>query len=256
MRNLNSIFILSTLGAKEWIRLKFFHLVIFVAFLFIVFSHLLSSLTFAVQERLLFDFGLAGLEIGLIFISCLIGSHAVQREIDRKTLFVLLARPIPRWHIVMGAWGTLLILNLIFTIGFSFSFITSAGFYVSFQGFLISALSSVLKALVISSFALAMGLLVRPILALGTAVSYWVLCYSLPDVQYFVTKLKNPKITMMVDALDKIIPQFYRFNWKSYYYVVTPASGSEISWMVFHCLAWTFFWLFLASVFFQRKEIA
>ena len=253
---MSSIYILSILGAKEWIRLKFFHLVIFVAVLFIFFSHLLSSLTFAVQERLLFDFGLAGLEIGLIFISSLIGSHAIHREIERKTLFVLLARPIPRWHIVMGAWGALIILNLIFTVGFSLSFITSAGFWNLFGGFMIAALSSVLKALVISSFALAMGLLVRPILALGTAVSYWILCYSLPDVQFFVSKLNNPTLTTLVNVLDNIIPQFYRFNWKAYYYVVTPATGSEILWMICHCAAWTFFWLFLASVFFQRKEIA
>lgn len=252
---MKSIFILSILGAKEWIRLKFFHLVIFIALLFIVFSHLLSSLTFSVQERLLFDFGLAGLEIGLVFISSLIGSHAIHREIERKTLFVLLARPIPRWHLVMGAWGALIILNLIFTLGFSLSFMTSAGFWTLFEGFLIAASSSVLKALVISSFALAMGLLVRPLLALGTAVSYWALCYSLPEVQFFVAKLKNPTLTGVINLLDKLIPQFYRFNWKSYYYVVNSPTSSEISWMIVHCLAWTCVWLFLGSLFFQRKEI-
>ncbi len=256
MKTLKPIFILSILGAKEWIRLKFFHLVIFVALLFIVFSHLLSSLTFSVQERLLFDFGLAGLEIGLVFISSLIGSHAIHREIERKTLFVLLARPIPRWNIVLGSWGALIILNLIFAIGFSFSFMTTAGFWTLFQGFLISAASSVLKALVISSFALAMGLLVRPILALGTGVCYWVLCYSLPDVQFFVGKLQNEGLSNFVSLLDKIIPQFYRFNWKSYYYVMNSPSSSDILWMITHCLAWTFVWLFFGSLFFQRKEIA
>lgn len=256
MKSMKPVFILSILGAKEWIRLKFFHLVIFIAVLFIIFSHLLSSLTFSVQERLLFDFGLAGLEIGLVFISSLIGSHAIHREIERKTLFVLLARPIPRWHLVLGAWGSLIILNLIFTVGFSLSFMSSAGFWTLFQGFIISAASSVLKALVISSFALAMGILVRPLLALGTSICYWVLCYSLPDVQFFVNKLQNSTITNFVTVLDKIIPQFYRFNWKAYYYVMNSPTSSEIAWMASHCLAWTFVWLFLGSVFFQRKEIA
>lgn len=255
MKNINSFIILSLLGAKEWIRLKFFHLVVFVAVLFIGFSHLLSTLTFAVQERLLFDFGLSGLEIGLIFISALIGSHSIQREIDRKTLFVLLVRPIPRWHIVLGAWGALLILNIIFTVGFSLSFMTSAGFWTLFKGFSISVVSSVLKSFVISSFALAVGLLVRPILAFGAAISYWILCYSMPDVQFFVGKLKNPSLTLAVDFLDKVVPQFYRINWKSYYYVNNPADLSQMSWMVTHCVAWTLIWLFLASLFFQRKEI-
>jgi ABC-type transport system involved in multi-copper enzyme maturation permease subunit len=186
----------------------------------------------------------------------LIGSHSIQREIDRKTLFVLLARPIPRWHIVVGAWGALVFLNFIFALGFSFSFMTSAGFWVLFKGFAISALTSILKALVISSFALSMGLLVRPILALGTSISYWFLCYSIPDIQFFVNKLKDPFLTSLVNGLDQILPQFYKFNWKSYYFVVNPPDSSQIFWVVSHTLAWTFVWLFLASVFFQRKEIA
>ncbi len=255
MKNLNAVYILSLLGAKEWIRLKFFHLVIFVAILFIFFSHLLSSLTFAVQERLLFDFGLAGLEIGLVFISSLIGSHAIQREIERKTLLVLLARPIPRWNIVMGAWGTLIILNLIFFLGFSLSFMTSAGFWNLLPGFFIASLSSILKSLVISSFALSMGLLVRPMLAFGLSISYWILCYSLPDIQYFTDKLNNSNLSALVRILDNIIPQFYRFNWKTYYAVLNPADVNQIFWVVSHCLAWTTLWLFFAALFFQRKEV-
>jgi ABC-type transport system involved in multi-copper enzyme maturation permease subunit len=255
MKNINSILILSALGAKEWIRLKFFHLVVFVALLFIGFSHLLSTLTFAVQERLLFDFGLAGLEIGLIFISALIGTHSIQREIDRKTLLVLLVRPIPRWHIVIGAWGALVILNIIFTLGFSLSFMTSAGFWTLFHGFGISVFSSVLKSFVIASFALGVGLLVRPILAFGAAISYWILCYSMPDVQFFVAKLENRTLSSLVDFLDKVVPQFYRINWKSYYFVTHPVDLSQISWMATHCVAWTLIWLFFASLFFQRKEI-
>lgn len=255
MSHFKSIFILSVLGAREWIRLKFFHLVIFVSLLFIGFSYLLSSLTFTVQERLLFDFGLSGLELGLVFISSLIGSHAVQREIDRKTLLVLLVRPLPRWHIVIGSWGALVLLNLVFLAGFSFTLIATSGSWKLLDGFLLATVSCFLKSLVIAGFALAMGLLVRPILAMGASISYWIVCYSLPDVKFFVKKLNDEFLTRFVDFVDFCIPQFYRFNWKSYYNVVNHPTSSEIYWMLFHCLAWMFFWLFCASLFFRRKEI-
>lgn len=255
MSSFKSIHILAVLGAREWIRLKFFYLVIFVSLLFIGFSHLLSSLTFAVQERLLFDFGLGGLELGLLLISSLIGSHAIQREVDRKTLLVILARPLPRWHIIMGAWGTLLILNLIFTFGFSLALILSSESIQLFGGFAISAFSCLLKALVISSFSLAMGLIVRPILALGAGFCYWVLCYSVPDLQYFVRRLQDSQMQKMTEVLDIIVPRFYLFNWKSYYFIVNPPNFSDLTWATAHCLAWTLFWLLVASHFFKRKEI-
>lgn len=255
MRQFSSIIILAKLNASEWIRLKFFHVIIFFGLVFIGFSHMLSSLTFAVQERLLYDFGLAGLELGLIMISGLIGTHSIQREIDRKTLFVLLARPIPRSHVVLGSWLSILILCFLFSCGFLLSLIFSAGGTTHLLGLVIATFSSFLKAMVISSFAVALGLLVRPVLALGATICYWVLCYALPDIKFFIAKLQDNFLSNLFEIFEKIIPQFYRYNWKSFYYVINRPTSSEILWSVFHSLAWTFVWLFLASLFFRRKEI-
>ena len=255
MSQLKSIRILAFLGAREWMRLKFFYLVVFISILFIGFSHLLSTLTFSVQERLLFDFGLSGLEIGLILISAMIGTHAIQREIDRKTLFVILVRPLPRWHIIIGAWGTLFILNLLFTLGFTLAFLTSAGSFKLFPGFLLAAGSCVLKALVISSFSVAMGVMVRPILALGTAVCYWIFCYSIPDIRFFVQKMGDEFLLKVIDFVGQVVPKFYLFNWKTYYSVVNPPTSQDYLWAVTHCVAWTLFWLATASYFFRKKEI-
>lgn len=255
MNHFYSIFILAKLNAREWIRLKFFHIIIFFGLVFIGFSHLLSSLTFSVQERLLYDFGLAGLELGALMISSLIGTHSIQREIDRKTLFVLLARPIPRSNVVLGSWLSILILCFLFSSGFLLSLIFSTGAASHNMGLAIAAFSSLSKAMVVSSFAIACGLLVRPILALGATICYWLLCYSLPDIKFFILKLQDSSLTSLFEVFEKLIPQFYNYNWKSYYYIINRPSESEILWSFFHSLAWAFVWLFLASFVFRRKEI-
>ncbi len=255
MKSLRSIWTLTILGAREWIRLKFFSIILFISVLFLAFSYLLSTLTFAVQERLLFDFGLGGLEISLVFISAMIGSYAIHREIERKTLFVLLARPLPRWHIVMGAFGSLMVLSFIFAAGFGLSLFLTAGNMSLINPFILCVATSFLKSLVLSSFALAMGLLVRPILSLVMTFCYWFLCYSGPDIKFFVEKLGSANINELVKVLDTIIPQFYRINWKSFYFLKSPPTGMEFLWALSTCLAWTFFWLFVASLLFKRKEI-
>ena len=255
MMMIRSIFTLAILGTQEWIRLKFFNIVVFISLIFLGFSYLLSTLTFAVQERLLFDFGLAGLEIGLLFISAMIGSHAIQREVDRKTLFVLLVRPIPRWYLIVGAFGSLVILSLIFTLGFGFSLLVSSGNWPVISNFMVLTLSSFFKSLVLSSFALAMGLMVRPILSLGVTFCYWILCYSVPDIEFFVKKLESDALNQAVRILDTLIPQFYRFNWKAFYFLENPPTSSEFLWVIFYCLGWSFLWLFVAALVFRRKEI-
>lgn len=255
MRNLFTIFILAKLNASEWIRLKFFHIVLFFAILFLGFSHLLSALTFSVQERLLYDFGLAGLEIGLIMIASLIGSHSIQREIDRKTLFVLLSRPIPRSSVVLGAWLSIFMLSLLFTLGFLGSLILTAEGDIGYKGLLIAAFGSLLKALVITSFSIACGLVVRPLLALVATISYWILCYTVPDIQFFASKMPGSPLISIVEFLKKILPEFYMYNWKSFYYVTNVPSDASVLWATLHSFAWICLWLFLATVFFRKKEI-
>lgn len=255
MKQISPIFILAKLNASEWIRLKFFHVIIFFGVIFIAFSHLLSSLTFSVQERLLYDFGLAGLEIAIIIIASLIGTHSIQREIDRKTLFVILARPIPRSYIVLGSWLSILVLCFLFSVGFLCSLILSTGYSGYNTALFIAALSSFLKIMVVSSFAIALGLLVRPLLALGATVSYWILCYSLPDIEYFLTKLKDDSLMNIFLVFEKLLPQFHLYNWKSFYFMKNIPSQYEIAWAIFHSLGWSFIWLLLACLFFRRKEI-
>lgn len=255
MNSLKSIFTLSLLGTREWIRLRFFSIVVFISLLFLGFSYLLSSLTFSVQERLLFDFGLGGLEIGLLFISTMMGSYAIQREIDRKTLFVLLVRPIPRWHIIVGAFGSLFILSFIFTVGFGTSLILASGNGSILSPFILICGISFLKSLVLSSFSLAMGLLVRPIFSLVMTFCYWILAYSIPDIEFFLKKINSEFFNILIRILDTITPQFYRMNWKSFYFLTHAPLQSELLWAVGTCLGWTFFWLFIAALVFKRKEI-
>lgn len=255
MKNLMTIFSLAKLTAQEWIRLKFFHIVIFFGVCFIGFSHLLSSLTFSVQERLLYDFGLGSLELGLIMVASLIGSHSIQREIDRKTLFVILARPIPRSYVVVGAWGAIAILCTIFCIGFLVSLIITAPGEIPYKGLLISAVCSFQKALVVISFAIAFGLLVRPILALVASISYWLLCYSIVDIEFFINKANIENADILLKIIKKVLPEFYSYNWKSYYYTQNIPNMSEVMWTSFHNLSWICIWLLVGALVFRRKEI-
>lgn len=255
MNYLRTVISLAQLNSREWIRLKFFHIVIFFGVLLIIFSHLLSTLTFSVQERLLYDFALASLEISLVMMASLIGTHAIQREVDRKTMFVLLARPIPRNSIVLGAWGSILILSLLFMAGFLISFLGTSGNSVPMYGVFVSAFTTLLKTMVITSVALAFGLIVRPILALVATISYWVLCYSMIDIEFFVKKMDSPELQNTFDIMKKLFPEFYTYNWKSYYYVQNVPTNGEILWTSLHSISWVCIWLLIACLVFRRKEI-
>jgi ABC-type transport system involved in multi-copper enzyme maturation permease subunit len=190
-----------------------------------------------------------------MMIAGLIGSHTIQREVDRKTMFLLLARPIPRSHVVLGSWGAIIILSVLFTAGFITSLLLTAPGQVPYRGVLVSAICSLQKSFVITAVAIAFGIMVRPIMALVASICYWILCYSIVDVEFFAKKLQMDAAVDIVQVMKKLLPEFYTYNWKSFYYTQNVPQWNEVGWVSLHNLAWAVIWLLIGSVVFRRKEI-
>lgn len=243
------------INTQEWLRLKFFHVVLFLSFFYFILSYLLGSLSFVEHQRLIFDFGLAGLEISTLFVAAFISTHALYRDIDRKTILVLLARPIPRWHLLVGYLGSLFFLNLLLTAVLGavlFTFLEKNPYELTL---LVSLVTILLKSMVISSFGILCSVLSRAMFGFVMTLAYWMMAYSVPDLQYFAKKIDHTVLISISKILDYIIPNFYAFNWKSYQFLKAPLNINDILWSWFHCLGWILFLIFLASKLFQRKEI-
>ena len=87
---------------KEIVRNKFLYLIIFFAFVFIVFSIALGNLTIGEDNKVIVDFGLAMIEIfGLVWV-LFVWSQLLFKEVEGKTIFLILSKPIRRWEFIMG----------------------------------------------------------------------------------------------------------------------------------------------------------
>ena len=88
---------------REIVRNRFLYLILFFAFVFLIFSLALGSLTIAESaDRVIVDFGLAMIEIfGLIGV-LFVGSQLLFKEIEGKTIFLILSKPIRRQDFILG----------------------------------------------------------------------------------------------------------------------------------------------------------
>lgn len=244
-------------NTQEWFRLKFFQIVLFLAFLFVCFSQLLGSLSFTEQQRLVVDFGLAGIEIALIFIACFFSTHSLAKEIERKTILVLLARPIPRWKILVGYFGSLAILNFIAAVVLAvtlYFFITSPNLMFSIN-YLLAIVVIYLKSLVIGSIGLLISVIARPMFAFVLSITVWLMSYSIIEVQFFMEKAQIENSKEIFTFLSAIFPQFYKFNWKSYGFLKSLINPSDLGWAFLHSFGWILASMYLASLLFRKKEI-
>jgi Cu-processing system permease protein len=72
-------------------------------------SLLLGQLTAGQDMKIIKDLGLAVIEISGVLMSVLTGVGLVAREIDRRSIYGLLARPVRRWEFILGKYIGLLL---------------------------------------------------------------------------------------------------------------------------------------------------
>ena len=86
---------------KEIVRNKFLYLILFFAFIFIIFSIWLGKLTIWDDDKIIVDFGLAMIEIfGLVGV-LFTGTQLLYKEIELKTIFLILSKPIKRYEFIL-----------------------------------------------------------------------------------------------------------------------------------------------------------
>lgn len=244
-------------NTQEWLRLKFFQIVLFLSLLFVLFSQLLGSLSFTEQQRLIVDFGLAGIEISLVFVACFFSTHALAKDIDRKTILVLMSRPIPRFKIILGYFGSLVLLNLMaaFILGFTlFIFVKSPHFLFDLNYF-VSVFFIYLKSLVVGGLGLLISVIARPMFAFVLSLTIWLMSYSVIEIKFFLEKAEVSYQSEIFSIFNYLFPQFYKFNWKSYGYLKAVLNPADVGWAFLHCLGWIVLSVYLASMLFRKKEI-
>lgn len=87
---------------REIIRNKFFGLIAFLGIIFILLSIVLDTLALGEARRVLFDFGLSFIEITGLAIVLFLGGGMIAREIEWRTIYLILSKPVRRGMIVLG----------------------------------------------------------------------------------------------------------------------------------------------------------
>lgn len=239
---------------QEWLRQKFFHVVFLLAIIFVLFSSLLGSLSFTEQERIVTDFGLAAIELFLVFICSFIAATSIHKDAERKTLYLLLARPLQRWQILLSYFLSVGLLSFLTLTVLSVTLFLTINLQSYFIVFIFTCFTIYLKSLIIASIAFLFSLLARPMFAFVLSIISWIVSYSVNDIVFFVKKTNPEQALFLNKSLDLIFPQFYKYNWKSLAFIKSIPDLSVVSWSLYHSILWIIVTFLLAQILFKRKQ--
>jgi ABC-type transport system involved in multi-copper enzyme maturation permease subunit len=98
---------------RDSVRDKVLYGIVVFAVLLIAASYLIGQLTAGQDLKIIKDLGLAAMSLFGLFIAVFIGIGLIAREIDRRSIYALLAKPVRRYEFIVGKYfglvGTLLV---------------------------------------------------------------------------------------------------------------------------------------------------
>jgi Cu-processing system permease protein len=87
---------------RETVRNKILYVILAFALIVIGLTWFLADLSMGELSRIIADVGLASIHLFGVTIAVFLGITLVSQEVDRKTIYLILSKPIPRWEFVVG----------------------------------------------------------------------------------------------------------------------------------------------------------
>lgn len=104
MRALARVLTIATNTVREAIRNKLLYTLLFFAILMILSGIFLSTLSYVESERILQDVGLAATRVFGVAIALFLGVGLIHKEVDRRTVYTILSKPLTRAEFLMGKY--------------------------------------------------------------------------------------------------------------------------------------------------------
>jgi ABC-type transport system involved in multi-copper enzyme maturation permease subunit len=218
-------------------------------------SLILMRLTLGEFHRLILDIGLGSINFFGVLIAIFVGIGLVSKEIEKKTIYTIVSKPVARYQFLLGKY-----LGLCLTLSINTAIMTSgllAVLYfqdVPIHAVLFKALGLImLEFMVITAVALLFSTFSSATLSAIFTLAIYVIGHLTPDLKAFGRKMEGAG-QMVLEGMYYVLPNLDRFNLKGHVTHQLEVPAGDLVLIAAYGMAYTVFLLMLASVIFQRRD--
>lgn len=235
-----------------------YNLVLFVLLL-VASAPLFSQISIGLEKLILINVGLSSISLFGIIIAIFIGIGLVYKEIERKTLYTILSRPVRRWEFILGKY-----LGLILTLVVNAVFMT-AGFYLALLVFghglsredagpLLAIYYIILQFLMITAVTLLFSSFSTPIFSAIFAFALFVIGTMADDLRNFASAATG-LTKWFTTAAAYLVPNFSALNIISQVAHAQPVDGKLVLFNTLYAVLYSAAALSAAILIFERRNL-
>jgi ABC-type transport system involved in multi-copper enzyme maturation permease subunit len=244
---------------REAVRDRVLYNLIVFALIMIGASLLLGQITIGVERQLLINLGLTSISIFGVLIAIFIGIGLVSKEIDKRTLYTMLTRPVRRWEFILGKFFGLVI-TLVVNAGFMTLGFFLALFYLmhSFErsdlSILVAIYFIVLQFMMVTAIALVFSSFSTPIESAVLTFAFFIVGSFSEDLRGFAEMAKGTSHYLAV-GMSYIIPNFSALNVIASVAHGNPVGHELVLMNTLYAFAYAGAAICLASLVFQNRNM-
>jgi ABC-type transport system involved in multi-copper enzyme maturation permease subunit len=205
---------------REAIRNKILYALLFFALLLILSALAFAQLSLHEEARVTRDIGLGGIELFGALIAIFVGVNLVYKELDKKTVFALIPKPLHRWEFILGKFGgmvlTLGILMFIMALSLfgvlGVLALSDAPGALDGAGAMVRAVVLLYgEVVVVTAVAVMFSSFSTPFLSGMLTFGLWIIGHFTPELRELAGKLGGDAGRIILLGLLRIIPDLHLF---------------------------------------------
>lgn len=255
--NLGRIIEISKNVFWEVIRDRILYLIVFFALLMIAGIRLIPELSVGTEDKIILDFGLAVISVLGLIVAVFIGTALVNKEIEKRTVYVLIAKPLSRSELIIGKYiglsAVLAVLLLVMTIIYGL-ILNLSGISYPIGSILVAVIFIFIQLSLLTAIAILFGVFTSSLLA--TLFTFGI--YLMGNLSRDLVKLgelsDNPGIKKLMMGLYVVLPDLSRLDLKNdAVYGLLPSIATLVT-NFGYALLYTMLILSITIAIFARRE--
>lgn len=254
---------------RESVRDKVLYNLVGFAILMMAASYLIGQLTAGQDIKIIKDLGLSAISIFGLFIAVFIGIQLVSKEVERRSIYSILSKPIRRHQLLLGKYA-----GLVLTLGVNITVMVIA-FYVVLAYMqwtsppaMLSALDrpaldpAMLKAVlliyaqlsIVTAVALFFSSFSSPILSASFTLGIYVAGHFSADLRNFDQVVDSAAVQTLARGLYWALPNLAPFDVKAQVVHAIPVPAGYIGLTLAYGAAYVGVLLTMAVMIFSRRD--
>jgi len=242
---------------REAVRDRVLFLVFGFGVLLLMLSRILAPIAMGEGPRITVDLGLSALGLLGVVIVALVGTSLVHKEIERRTIHVVLSRPVGRASYLVGKWAGLAgtMAAAVFAMGAILVVVAAAMLGPAVVGPVVQAVFLIALAnTVLAALAVLFSSLSTPILSVVYTLGIYATGWWSSDLRDFAKQMPGA-LGSLVNGVSYLIPNLDLFNLRPQVAHLETAPTLQLALAIGYAAAYAAAVLALAVVAFERREL-